>query len=285
MIKDYSSFGPAYRNFQVKEDVYVPEPAAEFSADNPFTKMAAIRGELKDIKFDGTYTYLDKSLKFKIWHFLVYLALWIAAFPLNRIRYGLKIEGREKIHRNRKLFANGLMTVCNHVCRWDMICVLQAMRYRKAWIPMYAQPFRGKDGFLMKHIGGIAIPEERSGLRAFDQALDELHDQKQWIHIFPESCSWKYYSPLRPFKTGAFNMAYRYALPILPLVITFRPRTGWRKLFSKDEPLVTIHVGDPIIPNLDTPRKEEVARMRDLAHQSMLDMAGIVSNPWPSHID
>ena len=285
MSKDYSSFGPAYRNFQVREGVFVPEPVAEFSGDNPFTKMAPIRGELKDIQFDDTYPYLDKSLKFKIWHFLIYLTTWIAAFPVNWIRYGIRIEGREKIRRNRKLFAGGMMTVCNHVCRWDMICVLQAMRFRKAWIPMYAQPFRGKDGFLMKLIGGIAIPEDRGGLRAFDRALNELHDKKQWIHIFPESCSWEYYAPLRPFKIGAFNMAYRFSLPILPLMISFRPRTGWRKLLSKGEPLITIRVGDPIVPDLSAPRKEEVARMRELAHQAMLDMAGIVSNPWPPGID
>jgi 1-acyl-sn-glycerol-3-phosphate acyltransferase len=166
-----------------------------------------------------------------------------------------------------------------------MICVLQAMRYHKAWIPMYAEPFRGKDGVWMKTIGGIAIPEERSGLREFDKALEELHEKKQWIHIFPESCSWKFYAPLRPFKIGTFNMAYRYALPIVPLMITFRPRIGWRRLFCKGEPLLTIHVGDPIVPNLDRPRKEETARMRDLAHKTMLDMAGIVSNPWPSSID
>lgn len=285
MLKDYSAFGPAYRNFKVKEEVYVPEPPEEFSGDKPFTRMAPIRGDLKDIKFDGTYTYLDKSLKFKIWHLLIYLTTWFVAFPLNRIRYGLKIEGREKIRKNKDILANGVMTVCNHVHRWDMICVMQAMRYRKAWIPMYAQPFRGKDGFLMKNIGGIAIPEEQSGLRAFDQALDELHANKQWIHIFPESCSWKFYAPLRPFKIGAFNMAYRYSLPIMPLVISFRPRTGWRKLFSKNEPLLTIHVGDPIVPDLNTPRKKEAERMRELAHKTMLKMAGIVSNPWPSGID
>lgn len=285
MLKDYSAFGPAYRNFKVKKEVYVPEPPEEFSGDKPFTRMAPIRGDLKDIKFDGTYTYLDKSLKFKIWHLLIYLTTWFVAFPLNRIRYGLKIEGREKIRKNKDILANGMMTVCNHVHRWDMICVMQAMRYRKAWIPMYAQPFRGKDGFLMKNIGGIAIPEEQSGLRAFDQALDELHANKQWIHIFPESCSWKFYAPLRPFKIGAFNMAYRYSLPIMPLVISFRPRTGWRKLFSKNEPLLTIHVGDPIVPDLNTPRKKEAERMRELAHKTMLKMAGIVSNPWPSGID
>ena len=285
MAKDYSAFGPAYRNFKVREEVYVPEPPEEFSGDNPFVKMAPIRGERKDIKFDETYPYLDKSLTFRIWHFLIYLVTWLVAFPANWIRFGIKIEGREKIRRNRELFANGMMTVCNHVHRWDMICVLQAMRYRRAWIPMYAQPFRGKDGFLMKAIGGVAIPEELSGLRAFDKAMDELHANKQWIHLFPESCSWRFYAPLRPFKTGAFNMAYRHGLPVVPLVISFRPRTGWRKLFGKGEPLLTIHVGDPIVPDLTVPRKAEVARIRDLAHQTMLDMAGIVSNPWPSSID
>lgn len=285
MLKDYSSFGPAYQNFQVREEVYVPEPAVEFPSDNPFTRMTPIRGKNKDIKFDSTYNYLDKSLKFKIWHLLIYLTTWFVVFPINRIRYGLRIEGREKIRQYRKCFTNGMMTVCNHVHRWDMLCVLQAMRYRKAWIPMYAQAFNGKDGFLMKHIGGIAIPDNYSGLRKFDQALDELHSKKQWIHIFPESCSWYNYAPLRPFKTGAFNMAYKYALPIIPMVITFRPRTGWRKIFSNSGPLLTIHVGDPIIPDLSTPRKEETARLRDFAHKTLLDMAGIVTNPWPPNID
>lgn len=69
------------------------------------------------------------------------------------------------------------------------------------------------------------------------------------------------------------------------MVITFRPRTGWRKIFSDSGPLLTIHVGDPIVPDLSAPRKEETARLRDLAHKTMLDMAGVVTNPWPSNID
>lgn len=285
MLKDYSAFGPAYQNFKVKEGVYVPKPDVEFSGENPFTRMAPIRGKNKDIKFDETYAYLDKSLKFRILNSFIYLLTWTVAFPVNRIRYGLKIEGRRKIIRNRRLFANGVMTVCNHVHRWDMLCVMQAMRFRKAWIPMYAQPFNGKDGFIMKAVGGIAIPEEYGGLPKFAQALDELHKAKQWIHLFPESCSWKFYAPLRPFKIGAFNMAYRYSIPVIPMMISFRPRTGWRRFFSKDEPLLTIHVGDPIVPDTKASRKEEPARMRDAAHKAMLDMAGIVTNPWPSGID
>ena len=80
-------------------------------------------------------------------------------------------------------------------------------------------------------------------------------------------------------------MAYRYSIPVIPMMISFRPRTGWRRFFSKDEPLLTIHVGDPIVPDTKASRKEEPARMRDAAHKAMLDMAGIVTNPWPSGID
>ena len=285
MIKDFSSFGPAYRNFKVKEDFFVPKPTEEFSGDNPFTRMAPIRGKLKDIQFDENYTYLDKSFKFKVLRFLVYLFGLTVAFPINRIRFGLKIVGREKISQYRNLFANGVITICNHVHRWDMICVMQAMRYRMPWIPMYSEPFKGSDGWIMKAVGGIAIPNKHSGLTKFVKALDELHQKKQWIHIFPESCSWKFYAPLRPFKIGTFNLAYRYSMPIIPLVISYRPRTGWRKIISKGEPLLTIHVGDPIIPNHNASRITEPERMRNVAHKTMLDMAGIVSNPWPSGID
>ncbi len=284
-MKDYSSYGPAYRNFKVRDDVYVPEPVAEFSGENPFTRMAPIRGKYKDINFDETYPFLDKSLKFKFFHTLIYLIAWLVAFPLNRIRFGLRIEGREKILRNRKLFKGGVMTVCNHVHRWDMVCVLQAMRYRMAWIPMYAEPFNGKDGFKMKYVGGLPIPDNFGGLREFNRALDTLHERGKWIHVFPESCSWKFYAPLRPFRTGTFNLACKYSLPVIPMIITFRPRTGWRRFFGKGEPLLTIHVGDPIIPNPEAPRKEEAKRIRDLSHATMLEMAGIISNPWPSGID
>ncbi len=247
--------------------------------------MAKIRGPLKDIAFDETYPFIDKSLKFKLNQFACYTILYTAAAFMNKLRYGFKVEGMDKIRRNRKLIENGVMTVCNHVYRWDMMCVLLAMRFRRSNILMYAQPFRGKDNWFMRTIGGIPIPDERSGLRKFNETLDTLAAQHKWLHVFPESCSWKFYSPIRPFMIGTFNLAYKYNYPILPFVITFRERTGIYKYFYKDEPLVTLHVGDPIIPDTTVPRKAEAQRLRDLTHSAMLEMAGIVSNPWPAGID
>lgn len=282
MAKDYSGYGPAYKGLKTRDDVYIPKPVREFSGDDPYVRMAPIRGRIKDISFDESYTFIDRTLGFKVKRFLTYIVVWFIAIPANWLRYGLRVHGRSNIKRNRDLLRNGVMTVCNHVYRWDMISVFRVMPFRRACIPMYSEPFKGDDGWIMKHVGGVPIPDNTGGLKKFSEAVREAVDDRTWIHIFPESCSWNFYSPIRPFKPGSFNLAYRYGLPIVPLVISFRPRTGWRKIICKDEPLVDIHVGEPIIPDPGKPKMTEVKRMVDTAHHAMCDMAGILENPWPA---
>ena len=81
-------------------------------------------------------------------------------------------------------------------------------------------------------------------------------------------------------------MAYKYDLPIIPTVITYRKRRGLYRLFGKKEmPCMTIHVGSPIFINKEANRKEELDRLRAMAHSMMLDMAGIEVNPWPAAPD
>lgn len=284
-MKDYSHYGPAYRDFQVEDNVYVPAPTEDFPADNPFQMMIKVRGHVRDLVFDDTYPYLDKSLRFRLGRTIVYTLVRAIVSLVSIFYYGIRVEGKENLKKYKKLYANGAMTVCNHIGRWDMNCVLYALDYRRVWIPMFRLSFMGKDGWLMKHVGGIPVPESRQGLRCFNEAFDELHARKQWIHIFPESCSWRYYAPVRPFKIGAFNMAYKYGLPIIPCVLTFRERTGFYRLFRTSEPLFTIHIGEPVIPDTTRPRKEEAARLREETHAAMLRMAGILHNPWPAAID
>ena len=78
-------------------------------------------------------------------------------------------------------------------------------------------------------------------------------------------------------------MSYKYNKPLLPCVITFRERTGiYRLLGKKDMPLLTITIGEPILPDTTQPRKTEVDRLREVAHSQMTKMAGITHNPWPA---
>ena len=76
-------------------------------------------------------------------------------------------------------------------------------------------------------------------------------------------------------------MAYKYGMPIIPCVITYRERTGIYKLFGKpSQPLLTVTIGEPVFPDKTNSRKDEVDRMRTEARQRMEKMAGITHNPW-----
>ena len=78
-------------------------------------------------------------------------------------------------------------------------------------------------------------------------------------------------------------MAYKYNVPVIPFVITYRERKGLYRLFGKkSEPLMTLTVGEPLLPDMTRSRKEEVDGMRIKLHAQMEQMAGILTNPWPA---
>ena len=260
--------------------VYVPVTGIEYpeQPDQPilFPK------KLREVVIDEHYPYLDKSFFARLRHVAIYLGIFLLVFPVQRIRYGLKIEGRENLKKNKKLFANGALTVCNHVYRWDFLACLQAVRWRRMWFPARPDNLESSDAGLIRGAGGIPIPTGFAASRKFNEAFDQLHAKKKWIHLFPESCRWDYYQPIRPFKKGAFAMAVRYQIPVIPLVITFREATGIHKLLGTKHPLITIHIGTPLVPDANFSRKDAISWLRDEAHKQMCTMAGIKTNGWPA---
>ena len=272
-----------YREMEVEEGVYLPDIDIEYPEDDPFRKIAPVFYNGRQVVLDETFPYNDESFHSRFHHFLNRTMLRFMVRWLNRVRYGLKIVGKENLRKNKKFFKNGAMTVCNHVYRWDMACVLDATGYKTTWFPIYGDHMRGSDMWFMRYLGGVPLPETRSGMRPFAEAFDEYHRRGNWLHFFPESCSWKFYAPIRPFKKGAFTMAYRYNLPVIPMVLSYRPRTGIYKWFDKPEiPLVTLHVGEPVFPDQSKNIKEESHRLLLEAHSRMVAMAGITKNPWPA---
>ena len=200
---------------------------------------------------------------------------------------GLRIRGQEILKKYKPELQHGAITICNHVYRLDCPCVLFAVKGKYTTrIPMFAPNFRTKDGFFMRLAGGVPIPDSStnmSALKKFNEAFDEFHRRGWWFHIFPEACRWDMYKPLRPFQKGAFTMSYKYNKPIVPCVITFRKRTGIYRLFGpKSLPLLTITIGEPLLPDTTQPRKMEVERLRTQVHTQMQHMAGITHNPWPA---
>ena len=268
------------KSHEVLSNVFIPETGITYpeKPDQPMFEPKRIR----KVVLDEKYPYLDKSFFARLRHVAIYAGIFALVFPVQRIRYGLKIVGRENITKNKKLFKNGAVTVCNHVYRWDFLAVLQAARFRRMWFPARPDNLEGSDAGFIRGAGGIPIPSTISASRKFNEAFDELHSKKKWIHVFPEACRWEFYQPIRPFKKGAFSMAIRYDLPVIPMVISFRdPKKSWfHRLIGTKHPLMTINVGEPLFVDKELSRKEATNKMRHQAHEKMCSMAGITQNLW-----
>ncbi len=274
-----------YKDLRVEPGVYVPAPQLDYPEDDPYLHLVNAPQD-RELVIDASYPYLNDSrlYRFNLW----WAYRVILDFCLNlllHVKMGLRIRGREILKRYKRQLQGGAITIANHMFRLDCACVLLAVRAKHTTkIPMFAPNFRTKDQFFLRVVGGIPIPQKDAGMSAmkrFNDAFDEFHRRGWWFHIFPESCRWDMYKPLRPFQKGAFTMSYRYNMPLLPCVITYRERKGIYRLFApKSLPLLTVTIGEPIFPDLTRPRRDEVNRLRQVAHQQMTEMAGITHNTW-----
>ncbi len=268
--------------FKVREGEYVPSTGLEYSSTDHLARMVP-QVKVKDIRFDSSYPFLDERFAFKAQRTLAYLIIDTYLYLLNRLKFGLRIEGRERLKACRDLLAGGAVSVSNHCYRYDGIAVHYALRHR-LWIPMLPDLLTGKDAWPLRHFGGIPLPENELGAqKRFSSAFDRIHERGGWIHVFAEARSWPYYKPVRPFQKGAFTFAYKYDVPVIPLSISYRERKGIHRLFAPREiPLITVRVGDPIVPDTAAPRKDEVDRLLTTCHAAVCALGGIEVNPWPA---
>ncbi len=279
-----------FGTFKTKRGVHIPDCGVNYPTDDPFKRLLKVEVEDSSkgrFQFDETFPYIDESFNYRLNEILGFIVKWVLCAGWNRLHYGLKIKGKKKIRPYKKQFTEGAMCVCNHVYVFDALSVCQALRrYRRMWIPMFPKHFNGKLGWFMRQVGGIPLPETRGGIIKFNQAFDEYHRRKQWFLIFPEAVRWDWYVPIRPFKRGAFSMAYKYDIPVIPTVVTYRERRGLYRLFGKkNQPCVTLNIGEPLFFDKSLTRKEALDKMRDEAHKIMVQMAGIEVNPWPAAPD
>jgi len=270
---------------------YVPQLNYTYP-DQPDAHMLNVK-LVRDVHVDQNYPFLDTSFAFRFMRVIIYLIIFIPGALLIRLRGGLKIEGRKNLRKFKKLFKNGALTVCNHVYRWDFISIVLALRYHMIYFPVWKEQLRSKDATLIRYAGGIPIPEELSLIKKFNQAFDDIHAMRKFIHVFPEASRFDYFQPIRPFKKGAFTMAHRYDLPVIPLAFSYRKPTALygiinaiRPLMGREKkPMLTLRIGEPILIDKTLPRKEAVQKLRTECHAAVVRLAGISENKYPAEGD
>ena len=275
-----------YQDLTTEKDVYIPDVGIDYPEDDPYARLYKPVYD-RNVVVDANYPYLNNSLKYRFFNWSMWGLLLKFGLGLKlRIQMGLRFKGRENLKKYKDVLSGGAITIANHMYRLDCPCVLLAVKAKHTTrIPMFAPNFSTKDNFFLNVVGGVPIPPKEAGITAikkFNEAFDEFHRRGYWFHIFPEAARWDFYKPLRPFQKGAFSMSYKYNMPLLPCVITYRERTGIYRLFGKKSlPLLQVEIGAPIIPDRTAPRGQEVERLREEAHHTMERMAGIIHNSWP----
>ncbi|MDR2210760.1 MAG: 1-acyl-sn-glycerol-3-phosphate acyltransferase [Spirochaetaceae bacterium] len=265
------------------EEPYVPPLGINYP-DQPDAHMVERQGP-HGPTLDENYPFLDKSPQFTLKSALLYLGIFTLVFVLSPLRFGLKIEGRRILKKNRALLRNGALTVANHVLRWDFLMILQAVRFRRLYFPAWGNNITGPDGNLIRLAGGIPVPGAIHLMKYFNRVWEDLHRRKKWFHVFPEGSNWPYFQPIRPFKKGMFSIAYKYNIPVIPMAFSYRPARGLYKLFKKNYPLITLRIGEPILPDLSMSRREAIAALREQTHRKIVELAGITGNPYPCEGD
>lgn len=267
------------------QEPYVPFSNTElnYPLDEPDKHIIGDDTIPSDTSIDKDYNYVDRSFKFRFISWcLYYLLACIVAFNLETIILGLKINGREYLRKYKKSLKNGAITICNHVLRWDFICILQAIRFERPYVIVWKNLLFGKDSNFVRYVRGIPIPETQSGNMAFMRSLKQLHQEKKWIHVFPEGSNWHFFQPIRPFKPGAFLFAHSFDIPIIPMAISYRKATGIYKLWNKNTPLITLNIGEPIFADKSLNRKASIEKLLQESHKAVCLLAGIKNNPYPA---
>ena len=153
----------------------------------------------------------------------------------------VQIEGREILEKNRPAVG-----VANHTSNLDIyfVCGHAPIPYS---IPAKAELFRIPVlGPVMRGLGMVPLDRSRSArdLRQIDK-MTELFDKNAILVFFPEGTRSRT-GRIRRFKKGAFNVAIRHEVPIIPIAIEgahrIQPAGSWR---IRGGPM-TIRVLDPI---------------------------------------
>ena len=280
-----------YKDLKVTPGTFVPPVTMDYPEDDPYVGLYKPVYDRPYPEIDADYPYVDDSWQNKLrllWS--AYVVLPLLGLIL-RFTYGLRWTGKENLRPYKKQLKGGAISIANHCYRHDCASVLNALGLTHRTdlrIPMFAPNFRTKDQFYLRIVGGIPIPAPEAGLsamKAFNAAFDEFHRRGYWFHIFPEAKRWDWYKPLRPFQKGAFTMAYKYNMPIIPCAVVYRPRTGiYRFLGPKNEPLTQVNIGKPIFPDTTQPRAAETERLLNETHEAICRLAGIEQNTWPSQL-
>ncbi len=193
---------------------------------------------------------------------------YVVAVPilaiLCRVVFGLEIRGREHLSSLK-----GAVLICNHVHYLDSAMVAVAAWGRHVTFATLDQNFKLPIvGWLLKQFGCIPVGTSLKGTKLFLEQSEQLLREEKLVGIFPEGNLQEYHSSLQKFQRGAFLLAAKTEVPVVPMTITQRPVQWYRKFFHR-KPFLTLQIGAPLIAPEGMGERERAQFLQEKAYKEM----------------
>ena len=162
----------------------------------------------------------------------------------------------------------GCVITCNHFHPYDSFMMQKVFDASKRRGRMYRviregnyTAFPGFYGMLMRNCDTLPLSSDPAAMKLFLKAVRRSLAAGDALLVYAEQSLWWNYRKPKPLKLGAFEMAVRSAVPVVPCFITF---TDTDRIGEDGFPVLayTPHIGAPIYPDLTLPKKEAAEKMR-----------------------
>ena len=184
----------------------------------------------------------------------VYQIILVPVRMVNWLFYRIRISGRENLRGLGRA-----ILVSNHTLIMDPAVIAHAIRPRRTWFTMLEEtaliPFLGT---FVRLLGALPIPEGAGSLLSLQSASARALSLLGLMHFFPEGECYRWSQEIQPFRPGAFLLACRLGLPVVPVTTVLHERR-WRgraaiRVLGRTipfPPVVTVVIGQPLYPRLE----------------------------------
>lgn len=170
---------------------------------------------------------------------------------------------------------SGAILTCNHFSVYDNYAIYRAIRdhipkksrlYKVIREGNYTN-FPGLFGFLFRHCNTLPLSSNSQTMKKFLRAVSTLLARGEKILIYPEQAMWWNYKKPRPLQSGAFTLASRNNVPIIPCFITMEDTEKEQEEGYKVQ-AYTIWFLPPIYPDQSLSKKENAKLMQEKNYEA-----------------
>ena len=212
--------------------------------------------------------YLNKKISSKVKREIAYGS---AERFLNRIIKDKKLIVKEvKGIENLENIETGAIITCNHFNPYDCFAVEYVFRkcgqskkrklYKIIREGNYTN-FPGRYSFFFKNCDTLPLASNKKVMVEFMKSAGILLEKNNFILVYPEQSMWWNYKKPKPMQNGAFKLASKNNVPVIPIFITLEDSS----VIGEDGMPVqayTLNIGKPIYPNKELSRKDDIETMK-----------------------